>query len=110
MEDAMTCCIHLTASLLATLAIPATAQRPDSLTGEVRQTFREVTAVRELPDGRALVLDSFERFVYRADFRTGETRVIGEHGAADVQYFWPSRLLHLAADTALARFVQQVVA
>lgn len=87
--------------LLATLAGTIGAQRPDSLRGHLRQTFREVTAVRELADGRALVLDSFDRFVYLADFRTGESQVIGEHGGADRQYLWPSRLLHLAADTTL---------
>jgi hypothetical protein len=97
----MTCRIHLTTSLLSTLAITATAQRPDSLAGEVRQTFREVRAVHELPDGRTLVLDSHERFVYLADFRTGDVLVIGEHGMADRQYLWPSRLLHRADDTTL---------
>jgi len=97
----MTCRIHLTTSLLSTLALTAAAQRPDSLTGELRQTFREVTAVHELPDGRTLVLDSHERFVYVADFRTGETQVIGEQGWSDRQYLWPSRLLSLTTDTTL---------
>ena len=97
----MTCRIHLTTLLLSTAALTAAAQRPDSLTGELRQTFRAVTAVRELPDGRALVLDSQERFVYLADFRTGNAQVIGQQGSADGQYLWPSRLLHRSADTAL---------
>lgn len=91
----------LTTCLLATFASSAVAQRPDSVRGQLRQTFREVTAVRELADGRALVLDAFERHVYLADFRTGDTQVIGEHGWAERQYLWPSRLLHLAADTTL---------
>lgn len=95
----MTNRIHLTVLLLSTLSIAAASQRPDSLTGELRQTFREIRAVLELPDGRTLVLDSHERFVYLADFRTGVTHVIGEHGSADRQYLWPSRLLHRAADT-----------
>jgi hypothetical protein len=101
-EGAVTRCIHFTAaSLLTTVAFTATAQRPDSLTGELRRTFRDVRAVHELHDGRALVLDSHERFVYLADFRTGETHVIGEQGSADRQYLWPSRLLHRAPDTTL---------
>lgn len=91
----------LTPCLLAVWSGYAGAQRPDSLRGQLRQTFREVTAVHETADGRALVLDSFERFVYLADFRTGETQVIGEQGWADRQYLWPSRLLRLAADTTL---------
>ena len=95
----MTCRVHLMTLLLSTFAITATAQRPDSLTGELRQTLREVRAVHELPDGRALVLDSHERFVYLADFRTGDSRVIGEQGWADRQYLWPSRLLRRADDT-----------
>jgi len=79
----------------------ASAQRPDSARGTLRQTFREVNAVRELGDGRALVLDSFERHLYLADFRTGDSQVIGEQGWGDRQYLWPSRLLHLSADTTL---------
>jgi hypothetical protein len=57
--------------------------------------------VHELPDGRTLVLDSHERFVYVADFLTGATQVIGEQGWADRQYLWPSRLLRRKADTTL---------
>src|SRR5687768_9149101 len=90
-----------TSLLLAAVASSAVGQRPDSVRGQLRQTFREVTAVRELAHGRALVLDAFERHVYLADFRTGDTQVIGEQGSADRQYLWPSRLLHLAADTTL---------
>src|SRR5688500_14181657 len=97
----MTGRIHVTASLLLTIAFRASAQRPDSLTGELRQTFRDVSAVRELADGRVLVLDSHERFIYLADFRTGGSQVIGEQGSGDRQYLWPSRLLLLPTDTAL---------
>ncbi len=97
----MTCRIHLTTSLLSMLALTATAQRPDSVTGELQQTFREVTAVREMADGRALVLDSHERFVYLADFRAGTVRRLGEQGWGDRQYLWPSRLLTIPGDTIL---------
>jgi hypothetical protein len=92
---------HLIACFTLAWAASAGGQRPDSLTGELRQTFREVRAVHELPDGRTLVLDSHDRFVYVADFRTGVTQVIDGHGSADGQYLWPSRLLHRAADTTL---------
>jgi hypothetical protein len=98
----MTYRIQLAATLASMFAVMnATAQRPDSVTGELRRTFRNVTAVSELSDGRALVLDSHERFVYLADFRTGETKVIGEQGWGDRQYLWPSRLLHRSNDTTL---------
>ena len=89
------------ACVTSVLAAPVAAQRPDSLTGQLRRSFREVTAVQELADDRVLVLDSFERFVFLADFRTGESRVIGEQGMGDRQYMWPSRLLRLADDTTL---------
>jgi hypothetical protein len=97
----MLCRVCLTSFLLIALAAPVTAQRPDSLTGELRQTFREVRGVLELPDGRVLVLDSHERLVYVADFRTGETTLVGSQGTGEGQYLRPSRLLALKADTTL---------
>ena len=63
--------------------------------------FTSVSAVRELADGRLLIVDAGERKLHLADLRTGEARVIGREGAGAREYASPRLLLPLPADTSL---------
>jgi len=92
---------HFIALLTVAWAASVGAQRPDSLSGELRQTFREVRAIRERPDGRVLILDSHEMIVAIADFRTGMAQQVGLQGMGEREYLWPSRLFPLPGDTTL---------
>ena len=92
---------RLTTCLVIAVTASAAAQRPDSLTAELRETFREVTRVHERPDGRVMILDAHGMQVYLADFSSGDVFRIGRQGMADGQYLWPSRLFPLPGDTTL---------
>lgn len=63
--------------------------------------FSWVKSVRELPDGRLLVSDGIERFLYVVDFRSGEIARIGAHGDGPGEYQWPGYLYALGADSTL---------
>lgn len=72
---------HLGACTTLVVVTTVIAQRPDILKGQLAHTFCEVTAVHELCDGRALVLDSHDRFLYLADFQSETVQRIGDQGA-----------------------------
>lgn len=97
---------HLLGSLLlVACASDAYAQaRPlalqparDSLTHE----FTRISSVRELPDGRALVIDSRERTLHLANFANGEVEQLGRAGRGPLEYERPTRLVAVGTDSTL---------
>ena len=92
--------------LAAALAAPLAGQsvpvvslsKPDA---EFAEPFDQVTAVRELRDGRVVVADLLAKGVSLADFRTGAATAIGREGQGPGEFAFPSGLVPLPGDTTL---------
>jgi hypothetical protein len=88
-------------------AVEAQAQAPmRALTAPdatFRQPFSAVTAgsVRELADGRVVVIDARDRVVQLVDFASGSAMSIGRDGSGPGEYRQPMRLFATAGDTTL---------
>lgn len=68
---------------------------------EFPQEFSEIGAIRELGDGRIIVVDSRELTVQLLDPRLGTASTIGRTGEGPGEYRWPSRLYPFRADSTL---------
>lgn len=63
------------------------------------QGLTRIAGVRELQDGRVILLDADDRLVYIVSIDLGEARQIGRAGEGPGEYRLPSRLLPLRGDT-----------
>ena len=95
--------------LLALSTLPSglpSQEVPTTKLGRARTTFDEpfsrISAVREEPDGRVLVLDNLENRLDRVDLRTSTAAPVGRQGNGPGEYLLPLYLLALAGDTTLA--------
>jgi hypothetical protein len=70
-------------------------------TAVLRAEFTAVSAVRELSDGRVLVVDERDRRLVVVDWRAGTTRTVGREGRGAGEYTDPRALLPLLADSTL---------
>jgi len=68
---------------------------------ELAQPFSDLTAIRELRDGRVIVVDGRELKVQVVDFRAGTAATIGRNGEGPGEYRWPGRLHALPGDSTL---------
>ena len=68
---------------------------------EFPQQFSEIGSIRELRDGRVIVVDSRELTVKILDPRFGTATTIGRTGDGPGEYRWPSRLYPLQGDSTL---------
>ena len=68
---------------------------------EFAQPFSEVTAIRELRDGRVIVVDGRELKAQVIDFRAGTVATIGRNGDGPGEYRWPRQLYALPGDSSL---------
>jgi hypothetical protein len=66
---------------------------------ELPEPFTEIAAVRELPDGRVLVLDPRERMVRLVDLATGGWVRVGRLGRGPGEYAGPVKLVGLGGDS-----------
>jgi hypothetical protein len=82
---------------LASAQTPVALTKPDA---ELPATFTQIIGVRELRDGRVLVVDRRERTVMLVDFKAGTATQVGRAGAGPGEYATPSRIVALAADSA----------
>lgn len=90
--------------LLLIAAVPAAAQqvpvtqlsRPEV---EFSDPFDQVSAVRELRDGRVIVADLYARAVSLVNFATGEATAIGREGQGPKEFGFPLALVALPNDT-----------
>lgn len=78
--------------------ITRTLSRPQV---EFSREFSDVGAVRELRDGRVIVVDARELIVLILDPRTQSATTIGRAGEGPGEYRWPSKLFPLAGDSTL---------
>lgn len=70
-------------------------------TAGLRSEMTTVSGVRELADGRAIVLDARERKLFLFDWSGGYTTRISREGRGAREYARPSRLIALSADSTL---------
>lgn len=79
--------------LVLVFSATASAQRQLDLTGKpdaaIREGFTRVTGVRELPGGRAIMVDQWEQSVYVVDFTKGSAEKIGRQGDGPAEYRFP---------------------
>lgn len=97
------CASFLTSGLLASAATleaqAAVALRPSDARSP--EAFNRITGVRELADGRVLVVDAGDARVVVIDFEGNQSRTIGRTGSGPGEYRSPARLFALAADSSL---------
>lgn len=65
----------------------------------LEQEFTRVTAVRELTDGRLVVLDRFANQLMLVDATLGSARQIGREGQGPGEFFNPTALVPLTGDS-----------
>ena len=75
---------------------PVRLTKPDAVFSE---PFTFVASVRELRDGRVLVLDRRDRIVLLIDFRAGKAAAVGREGTGPGEFAQPGRLFPLQGDT-----------
>jgi hypothetical protein len=91
------------------LAAPAAAQRaaaPFSLTlsradAEYAEPFTAIAGVRELRDGRVVVVDRTEKTIQLLDLARGSARKIGIEGGGPNEYRLPAALFAMPGDSTL---------
>jgi hypothetical protein len=96
--------VRIALSLLVALPIPGVGQVSRTLgkaDAEHGHAFTHITTMRELTDGRVLVVDDREDALFLIDFRTGSATVVGRRGAGPREYGYPGRIVALPGDTSL---------
>ena len=98
--------LMLLAAALSAVPIVSSAQSvPRAALGraeaQLPDPFDDVTAVRELSDGRVIVADRSAKTVTLADFRSGAATAIGREGQGPGEYAFPAGLVALPGDTTL---------
>src|SRR5688572_32213929 len=93
----------LTAGLIA-IAVPAFAQNVPTRTltkadAEYSEPFTQIAGLRELKDGRLIVIDPRDKTVQVVDLKAGTATKLGREGSGPGEYGLPMRLLPLANDT-----------
>ena len=73
-----------------------TLAKPDA---EFSEPFTQISGLRELKDGRVIVIDPRDKTVQAVDLKAGTTVKLGREGSGPGEYAMPMRLLALANDT-----------
>src|SRR5690349_1689664 len=68
---------------------------------EIAEPFTNVSSVRELSDGRVIVVDAGNQSVHVVDFKAKSVEQIGRSGSGPGEYKSPGVLLPLSGDTTL---------
>lgn len=83
---------------------PLVAQPPERKLADAQvlaTAFSEITAVRELSDGRVLLLDGRDQVLSLVDIANSTLRTIGRKGGGPGEYARATGLLHAGGDTTL---------
>lgn len=70
-------------------------------THRLTESFSRVSSIRELPDGRVLILDARERRIVLADLERDEVHQVGRSGDGPGEYRQPMQLLAYRRDSTL---------
>lgn len=68
---------------------------------ELSEPYTSVRGVRELADGRAVVVDPRDKIVQIVDFKTGRVVMVGREGSGPNEYQMPSSAFALPGDSTL---------
>lgn len=68
---------------------------------ELSEPYTSVRGVRELSDGRVVVVDPRDKIVQIVDFRTGQTTTLGREGSGPNEYQMPTSAFALPGDSTL---------
>lgn len=82
--------------------VPAWSQAPVHLpasTATLEETFTRIKSIRELPDGRVLIIDDRENRVVVADLRTQDVRPVSRTGDGPGEYGRARQLVPVGADS-----------
>ena len=86
-------------------AVPAAAQLPTrTLTkplAEFGEPFSQIAAIRELKDGRLLVVDSRDKLVQLVNLTTNNASKVGREGSGPGEYGIPTQLFALPGDSSV---------
>ncbi|MGQ0703660.1 MAG: hypothetical protein ACT4PM_11065 [Gemmatimonadales bacterium] len=82
------------AGLAAATLHAQVAERPlPKPNAELAESFSAVSSIRELPDGRVLVVDGRDRAVFLANFASNAVTKVGREGAGPLEYRAPGLLI-----------------
>ena len=82
--------------LLAQNVPTRTLSKPDA---EYSEPFTQIAGVRELKDGRLIVIDPRDKVVQVVDLKAGTATKLGREGSGPGEYGIPTRLMALPGDT-----------
>ncbi len=92
-------------ALLASAALPVGAQLPTRTLSkplaEYSEPFSQIAAVRELKDGRLLVVDSRDKLVQLVNFSANSATKVGREGSGPGEYGIPTQLFALPGDSSV---------
>lgn len=94
---------------LLTIAAPAALvaqgnvpeKRLDKAEAEFQESFDQVGALRELPNGKVLLVDLGPKSLILADFKTGQQTAVGRNGQGPGEYQFPGALIPYLGDSTL---------
>jgi hypothetical protein len=93
------CSLLLLAAALPVVAQQVPVQQLSKPEVEFPDPFDQVTAVRELGDGRLVVADLYARTVSLVDLASGQAKAIGREGQGPNEFGFPVALVPLSHDT-----------
>lgn len=94
--------MRLVAGVLLLAGVQGPAERSlSTATVERKNGFTEITAIRELGDGRVLLIDWGEKAVKLVDLAHGSATQVGRQGGGPGEYARPTLLLALPGDSTL---------
>src|SRR5690606_1567848 len=91
----------LTLVLAAPLMAQAPATRALANPEEYAESFDLVTALRELPNGKLLVVDNGPKALLHVDFKAGTHSQIGRNGQGPGEYQFPGDLIPFLGDSTI---------
>lgn len=95
----------LALAAIASVGLPAGAQQPTRTLAtplaEYREPFSQIAAVRELKDGRLLVVDSRDKLVQLVNLSTNSATTVGREGSGPGEYGLPTQLFALPGDSSV---------
>lgn len=104
MRATVVCFISLL-TIASAAALPLAAQQGPRALGapdtEYEEPFSSVAGLRELRDGRVIVVDPRDKLVNLVDFRSGSATTIGREGSGPQEFGIPLRLFAAPGDTTL---------
>ena len=86
-------------TLVATLVVAQPRPRPVAVVSEFPTPFTRIGGIRELRDGRVILVDRQEQALMLLDWRSREARSIGRRGAGPQEYELPDALVAVPGDS-----------